>query len=301
MPTVFVVGSSNVDYSVMVDRFPDPGATVLGTGFSQTVGGKGANQAAAAHRAGAEVVFVTKVGADAQGEMIIQRLREAGLAPNWILRDPIHESGVALILVERTGRNQIAVAPGGNQALTAQDVRHALSHMQHGDLLLVQLEVPLATAQAALQMGKARGATTILNPAPAQALSDEVLRLVDVLIPNETEATALTDCTDVEAAARALFARGVSTVIVTLGEQGALLCERAGIHRISAYPVHAVDTTGAGDAFCGALACGLAEGWTLERSMEFANAAGALTTMKPGALDALPTREEILRLQRSRP
>lgn len=301
MPTVFVIGSSNIDYSVVVDRLPDPGATVQGTGFSQSIGGKGANQAVAASRAGAEVVFVTKVGSDAQGELITQRLRESGLSPTWLLRDPIRESGVALILVERTGRNLIVVAPGSNQMLTPREVRQALSAMKAEDVLLAQLEVPLTTVQSGLEMAKARGATTMLNPAPAQPLSRELLGQVDLLIPNETEAAALTGCEDVTAAAQALRAQGVRTVIITLGERGALLCEAGGSRQIEPYSVQSVDSTGAGDAFCGALACGLAEAWPLARSIAFANAAGALATMKRGALDALPTREEILRLQRSRP
>lgn len=297
MPRVFVVGSSNIDYSMVVDRLPDPGATVPGTGFTQSVGGKGANQAVAAYRAGADVVFVTKVGTDPQGDLIASRLRESGLSPTWLLRDPIHESGVALILVERSGRNQIAVAPGANHALTAQEVQRALHVMTQDDLLLMQLEVPLNTVRAGLETAKGRGATTVLNPAPAQPLPRDLLVLVDVLIPNEIEAMALAGCGNIEAAGQALVGHGSRTVIVTLGDQGALLCGTGGFRRFAPYPVRPIDTTGAGDAFCGALACGLAEGWPLHRAIRFANAAGALATTKRGALESLPLRAEMIRLQ----
>ncbi len=297
MPTVFVVGSSNLDYSVVVEHLPDPGATVPGAGFTQSVGGKGANQAVAAYRAGADVVFVTKVGMDPQGDLITSHLRESGLSPTWLLRDPIRESGVALILVERTGRNQIVVAPGSNHALTPQEVQRALSVMTGDDLLLIQLEISLSTVRAALEAAKGRGARTVLNPAPAQPFAQDLLAMVDVLVPNETETTALTGCTDMEEAGRLLVGQGPKTVIVTLGDRGALLCQATGCRWIAPYPVQAVDSTAAGDAFCGALACGLAEGWSLDRTIRFANAAGALTTTKRGALESLPLRAEMIRLQ----
>ncbi|MGH7235830.1 MAG: ribokinase, partial [Nitrospiraceae bacterium] len=255
MPKVMVVGSANVDFTVNVDRLPAPGETVLGQDFYQSLGGKGANQAVAALRAGATVTFLAKLGADAHGQHLGLHLAFLGLPRESLLKDPNRPTGVALIMVDRMGRNLIAVAPGSNQAITVEDVQRASRPISEAAVLLVQLEVPLPTVAEALRIAKQHGVTTILNPAPAQPLSRDVLTLVDVLTPNESEAQALTGLTDAAAAARALVEAGARAVVVTLAERGALLTQTDRTCEFPAYAVKAVDATAAGDAFNGALAC----------------------------------------------
>ena len=216
MPKVMVIGSANVDFTVNVDRLPSPGETVLGQDFFQSLGGKGANQAVAALRAGATVTFLAKLGADAHGQHLELHLAFLGLPRESLLKDPSRPTGVALIMVDRMGRNLIAVAPGSNQAITVEDVQRASRPISEAAVLLVQLEVPLPAVAEALRIAKKHGVTTILNPAPAQLLSRDVLMLVDVLTPNESEAQALTGLTDAGAAARALVEQGVRAVVVTL-------------------------------------------------------------------------------------
>lgn len=298
MPKVIVVGSANIDFTVTVDHLPAAGETVIGKDFSQSFGGKGANQAVAAHRAGADVVFLTKLGCDANGQLIKQYLMSEGLPPEGLLHHPSRHTGVALILVDHTGQNVIAVAPGSNQTLDADDVRRYASLFADRSVLLAQLETSPEAVAEALAIAKAHRVTTILNPAPATPLPSDLLKLVDVLTPNEGEAQALTGRIDPAEAARALIRQGARFVVVTLAERGALLENRQGTRLFPAYPAHAVDTTAAGDAFNGALACALAEGRSLASAITFANAAGALTTTKRGAQDALPPRTEIERLLR---
>jgi ribokinase len=293
MPDVLVIGSSNLDLTVRLDRLPVVGETVSGGEFYQSFGGKGANQAIAAHRAGAEVLFVTKLGADANGRVIAQHLVEQGIPAVGLRQDRRAPTGVALIVVDTHGRNMIAVAPGSNRLLTADDIReHALA-FEEAKVLLVQLEVPRPAVAQALTLAKAKGMTTIVNPAPAQPLPDTVLKLVDILTPNETEVTALTGQTGREAAARDLLARGVREVVVTLGEQGALWVNAGRMRAIPPFKVQPVDSTAAGDAFNGALAAALAEGQPFDRALRFASAAGALSVTKRGAQDSLPDRREI--------
>ena len=293
MPNVLVIGSSNLDLTVRLDRLPRVGETVSGGEFYQSFGGKGANQAIAAHRAGAGVVFVTKLGADANGQVIAQHLVEQGIPHIGLRQDRRAPTGVALIVVDTHGRNMIAVAPGSNRLLTAEEIReHALA-FEEAKVLLVQLEVPLPAVTQALALAKAKGMTTIVNPAPAQSLPDTALKLIDVLTPNETEAIALTGQTGMEEAARDLLARGAHDVVVTLGEQGALWVSAAGTREIPPFKVQSVDSTAAGDAFNGVLAAVLAESQPLDRALRFASAAGALAVTKRGAQDSLPGRREI--------
>ncbi len=296
MSKVIVVGSANLDFTVAVDRLPKPGETVLGGEFSRSFGGKGANQAVAAKRAGADVVLLAKLGNDPNGWLIEQHLLSVGLPKEGLLQDPARPTGVALIVVDRTGQNQIAVAPGSNRSLSVDDVRQATSLITGANVLLVQLEVPLDTVIEALKIAKAHGLTTILNPAPAVPLSTDVLKLVDVLTPNEGEAQLLSGQTDPDEAARVVLYKGARSVVVTLGERGALLRDAETHRAFPAFSVHAVDTTGAGDAFSGALACALAEGQAMEDAVVFADAAGALTTTQRGAQESLPTRADIERL-----
>jgi ribokinase len=306
MPKVVVIGSANVDLTVRLERLPQMGETVSGGEFYSSFGGKGANQAVAAHHAGADVRFLAKVGCDHNGEAIIGHLESLGLTSAGILRDESRHSGVALIMVDRTGNNAIAVASGSNWNLTEGEIRRGESHISWGEVLLTQLEIPLPTVKQALRLAKARGLVTVLNPAPAHPLPEEVLSLVDILTPNETEAGSLTgiDVGNVDEAARAagkLLESGVAQVIVTLGKDGCCWVRKDGAQSFPSFPVVAVDSTAAGDAFNGALACTVAEGRPMEEAIRFGSAAGAIAVTRKGAQDSLPTRDEILDLlERSR-
>jgi len=298
MPKVAVIGSANVDLTIRVDRLPQLGETVSGGEFYTSFGGKGANQAVAAHKAGAEVRFLAKVGCDQNGEAIIKNLEALGLTSDGILTDESRHSGVALIMVDRMGNNTIAVAPGSNRNLTEEDIHRAESDISWGEVLLIQLEVPMPTVKEALRLAKAHGLRTILNPAPARRLPEEIVALVDILTPNEIEAGTLTgdmaeDLNEATRAASKLLESGAGHVIITLGERGACWVQRDRVQAFPAFPVAAVDSTAAGDAFNGALALALAEERPMQEAISFANAAGALTVTKKGAQDSLPTREEI--------
>jgi len=310
MPTVVVIGSANLDLTVAVERLPREGETVLGGELLLANGGKGANQAVAALRAGAEVRLLANLGRDAFGDRICRDLVAAGLPGEGLLREESAPTGVALVVVDRQGRNQIAVAPGSNHSLLPGMIDENATFLSAGAVMLLQLEIPIATVERSLQFAKARGMTTILNPAPAGDLPEGLLRHVDVLTPNETEAETLTgiavsDPNSAEAAAKTLLTRGPRGVIVTLGAQGALLCAGSIVRHLPAFGVEVIDTTAAGDAFNGALAAALAapEGLDILRNARslvaaarFANAAGALTTTKRGAQVSLPTKDEILGL-----
>ena len=300
MPMVLVVGSSNIDLVASVDRLPNRGETVLGYHFAQSFGGKGANQAVAAARAGGDVTFLSMLGADANGLLIEQHLATQGLSRPVLLRDAEAPTGVAMILVDHNGENQIVVVPGSNGRLTPAAVRQHRELMVGVRVLLVQMEIPLETVREALSLAKAHGLTTILNPAPAAPLPSDLLRLVDVLTPNETEAHALTGKVDPAEAARILTGRGVGTVVVTCGAAGALMINGHEATRIPGYVVESIDSTGAGDAFNGVLACAMAEGASITSAIERANAAGALATRGRGAQESLPTKDDIERLCRSK-
>jgi ribokinase len=295
---VVVIGSANMDLTVRLKRLPRLGETVSGGEFYTSFGGKGANQAVAAHLAGAEVRFLAKVGCDENGEAIIKHLEVLGLTSEGILRDENHHSGIALIMVDRTGNNAIAVAPGSNRNVTEEDIRRAESHISWGEVLLAQLEIPLLTVKEALRLAKAHGLMTVLNPAPAHSLPDEVLSLADIITPNEMEAGALTgiNVDNVDEAMRAagkLLKSGPMHVIVTLGEEGCCWVRKDCAQTFPAFPVGAVDTTAAGDAFNGALACAVAEGRPMQEAIRFGSAAGAITVTRKGAQASLPTRDEI--------
>jgi ribokinase len=283
-----------VDLTVSVDHLPKPGETVLGRDFYQSVGGKGANQAVAAKKAGADVFFLTKLGNDANGKLAYRWLMAQGLPKAGLLSDPRTPTGVAVIVVDQQGNNQIAVAPGSNSAFAIkQEIRPASRLIAGGTIVLVQLELPLPVVTEVLALAKENKVKTILNPAPAVPLSSDVLTLVDILTPNEQEAQVLAGQKDVEEAARILVAKGARTVIVTLGARGALVADSGPLRHTPPFTVQAVDSTGAGDAFNGALACALAEREPMTKAVVFASAAGALTTTKRGAQDSLPTRAEI--------
>ncbi len=301
MSKVVVIGSANMDLTVRLERLPQLGETVPGGEFYASFGGKGANQAVAAHKAGADVKFLAKVGCDQNGEAIIKHLEALGLTSEGILRDESHHSGVALIMVDRMGNNAIGVAAGSNWNLTGEDVRSAEAYISWGQVLLIQLETPLLAVKEALQLAKAHGLLTILNPAPAHPLPEEVLSLADILTPNEMEVGSLTGITventdQATRAARRLLESGAKQVIVTLGKEGCCWVRKDRAQTFPSFPVAAVDSTAAGDAFNGALACEVGEGRPLQEAIRFGSAAGAIAVTRKGAQDSLPTRDEILNL-----
>ena len=298
---IVVVGSSNTDMVVRVPSLPQPGETVIGGTFFTAHGGKGANQAVAAARAGGSVTFVACVGDDALGDETLGALAADGIALDLVRRVADTRSGVALILVDERGENCIAVAPGANAALSPDQVDACAKQLSADDVLLVQLETPIGSVVAAASAAADAGACVILNPAPARELSRELLGLVSVLTPNEAEAARLSgvpigDAEGLDAAATALLHRGVGAVVITLGAGGAYVATRALRETIPAYAVDVRDTTGAGDVFNGALAVALAERMRLVDAVRFANAAAAISVTRDGAQPAAPQRAEILEL-----
>jgi ribokinase len=297
-PHILVIGSANVDFTVQVPRLPQVGETVSGGDFRVSYGGKGANQALAAHLAGAPVWLIARLGRDQNGESLYRHLTAAGLSPQGLWRDDEVPSGVALIMVDSEGRNLIATAAGSNRRLSVADIQGFESSAFNGPIFLTQLETPLEIVEYGLRRARDAGMTTILNPAPAQPLSADFLALAHLLTPNETEASLLsgvtvTDLDTAQQAGERLLAMGCRTVIITLGGQGALLVRSGEVQHFPAFAVTSVDTTAAGDAFNGVLAAALFEGRALEQAIVLANAAGALCVTKRGAQEALPTRQEI--------
>ena len=300
MPRVCVIGSSNLDFTVAVPWLPRPGETVSGGELVVSPGGKGANQAVAARRLGAEVRLVTLLGTDLMGDRVHAALVSAGLPPDGLLRTDEAPTGVALIAVDPAGGNQIAVAPGANHRLGPERVARHAGMLAWADVVLLQLETPIETVRWALREARRLGKRTVLNPAPARVLPlpPDLFPLVDYLTPNETEAALLAgrDVAGVagaEAAGRWLVAQGVGRAVVTLGEEGAWLASAdCGVH-VPAFPVAAIDTVGAGDAFNGALATLLAASATAVEAVTVANAAGGLACTRRGAVDAIPSRAEV--------
>lgn len=298
---IVVVGSSNTDMVVRVSRLPSPGETVLGSRFDVVAGGKGANQAVAAARAGGRVSFIGRVGHDAFGERAVEGLIAHGIDVKGIVRDPQSPSGVALIVVSQEGENSIAVAPGANGRLTSRDVERCTKIFSGAAVVLLQLETPLASVSTAARLARASGAQIILNPAPAAKLPLSLLKNVSILTPNESEAERLTGIrvTDDRSARRAahrLHAMGVESIVLTLGQRGAFVYSPSLIARVPGFRVEAIDTTAAGDVFNGALAVGLAEGKSLRAAIRFAHAAAALSVTKRGAQPSAPSRTQILRM-----
>jgi ribokinase len=286
---VLVVGSANLDYTISAERLPQPGETVSGGTLLINHGGKGANQAVAARRLGAEVRFIGCVGDDPAGVAIRTQLVAEGIDVAGLFATAAAATGTALIVVDAAGRNQITVAPGANHCLDVDMLATRIADLAWPQVLLCQFETPMATVAWALREARAAGAITVLNPAPIRPVPDEIWPLVDYLTPNLGEAERLTGgLADPQAAARALLDRGVGTVIVTLGERGALACTGDTVLRVPAPEVIAVDTTGAGDAFNGALAVACAEGRPLADAVRLANATGALACTRRGARGALP-------------
>jgi ribokinase len=294
---IVVVGSSNTDMILKLDRIPRPGETILGGEFVTAAGGKGANQAVAAARAGGAVTFVARVGQDMFGERAIAGFVEDGINVDHVQYDQA-PSGVALIFVSVDGENSIGVASGANGNLSPADVKKAEKVFAAADVVVMQLETPLDTVQAAAELADANGAIVILNPAPAQPLPNELLNKISILTPNETEAELLTGVTVTDQAscyraADILLGKGIETVIITLGSRGAFVAAAAGRELVPGFTVEPVDTTAAGDTFNGALAVALADGMQMIDAVRFANAAAAISVTRMGAQPSAPLREEI--------
>jgi ribokinase len=300
MARILVVGSANVDFTIAAPRLPTPGETVTDGTLLVNHGGKGANQAVAARRLGADVRLIACVGRDASGAAIRAALAGEGIGVDGVAETETAATGTALIVVDSAGRNQITVAPGANRALTVNDVRGRVADFTWAEVVVCQLEIPLACVAAALTLAREHGATTVLNPAPVPSTQVDVLPLVDYLTPNAGEAERLSGIVvrapgDAARAAQVLRDAGVRTVIVTLGEEGAW-AQGAETQRVPAFAVQAVDTTAAGDAFNAGLAVALAEGRMLREALTFASATAALTCTRRGAQASLPVRAEVERL-----
>jgi len=295
---VLVVGSSNTDMIIRVPRIPRPGETILGGEFTMAGGGKGANQAVAAARAGGRVTLVARVGDDVFGERALAGFVADGIDTRFVLRTSGAASGVALIDVDDRGENSISVASGANALLSAADVESAAEAFAAADIVLVQLESPIETVEAAVRKAGEKGVPVILNPAPARPLDEDLLSLVSVLTPNESEAELLSglavrDADGVQRAAARLRARGAASVVITLGERGAYASSPEFEGLVPAFKVDPVDTTAAGDVFNGALAVALAERLPLTEALRFAQAAAAISVTRPGAQPSAPSRAEI--------
>jgi len=290
---IVVIGSVNTDLVIRGPRIPSPGETVSGGSFLRAQGGKGANQAVAAARAGADVIFVARIGDDELGEAAIASLVDECVDVVHITRDRDQPTGVALIMVDKAGENAISVAPGANARLSVDNVEAARTAIETADVLLMQLETPIPAVERAAAIASAAGTKVILNPAPARLLGVSLLSDVDVLTPNEGESSFLTGEVEPGAAAARLRDSGVKTVVVTLGPRGALVHSGEGELSVAGFPVTATDSTAAGDAFNGFLAVSLAEGLDLTQAVPRACAAGALATTVPGARPSLPFRESV--------
>jgi len=290
---ILVVGSLNMDLVVTAPRHPQIGETILGGKFATFPGGKGANQAVAAARMGADVHMIGCVGKDGFGEDLVKTAAQDGIDTRAILSDPKEATGIALITVDADGRNTIVVASGANLALTPAHLRAAEGVFGTADVLVVQLESPIETVTEAIRLAAARKMQVILNPAPAQALGADLLKLVDYFIPNEREALQVAGVENLETAIQKLMDMGVRNLIITLGEEGVLIVTPENRQKIPAYRVKAVDTVAAGDAFVGAFATGLAEGMSPDEAARLGNAAAAISVTRPGAQPSLPKRTEV--------
>ena len=297
MNKIVVIGSSNTDMVVRSERLPRPGERVIGGGFMMAGGGKGANQAVAVARMGHRVLFAAAVGNDMFGDAAVAAYKRFGIDTTYIARKDT-PSGVALIMVDGAGQNSISVALGANNTLTVEDVMPALEQVESGDIVLLQLEIPMETVDACVAVAAAKGARVVLNPAPAAVVSEHTLSKLYLITPNQTEAQTLTgvDVTDeatAQLAAQVLVSHGVERVVITMGSAGAYLYEEGKGVLIPACKVSAVDTTAAGDVYNGALCAALAEGQSLQDALKFATKASAISVTRVGAQPSVPTREEV--------
>lgn len=300
MNKVTVVGSLNVDTTMKIKRMPLPGETIAAMGKSSAAGGKGANQAVSAARSGAQTSFVGEVGKDNGGQMMLKDLQDNGIDVSGIRENDQVGTGSAAILLDENGQNSILVYGGANQQLSVEDVEAAKKQIVSADFVVAQFETPQAATLRAFQLAKENGVTTILNPAPAQKIDPAVLKLTDLIIPNETESSALTeiiitDETSMLMSAAKFAQMGVRNLIITVGAKGAFYCTQDGYNFIPAFKVDAVDTTAAGDTFIGALSSQLKPDMSnIEKALVYAQRASSLAVQKMGALPSIPTKDQII-------
>ena len=298
MKKIIVIGSSNVDMVVRTSHLPAPGETILGGEFFMNQGGKGANQAVAIKRLGGNLIFMAKLGNDVLGRQSVGYFKKEGIDTRYIALDEDSASGVALISVDDHAENSIVVASGANMLLNEQDVDKMLEEMCEGDILLMQLEIPLQTVEYAARKAFGKGVKVVLNSAPARSLPKELFRHLYMVTPNRIEAEMLTGIkiandADVEKVAEEICAMGVKNVIITLGSKGCLIREEGVSYRIDAFKVAPVDTTAAGDTFNGALCVGLSEGMDLKQAAVMASKASSIAVTRMGAQSSIPYREEL--------
>ena len=296
-PVVLVLGSVNMDI-VTVSRFPEPGETITSDDFFTAPGGKGANQAVAAARLGADTKMIGRVGGDIFGADLLKSLSSSGVDVSHVLRDEEHSSGLAIINVDPSGQNWIIIVPGANGANGQREVETVQESLVGASALLMQFEIPMEVSLEAARLARARGVRVVLDPAPARPIPSEFYAYVDYLTPNETEAAAIVgfpveDAPSAERAAQELLGRGVGCVVIKMGSQGAFYATKDASEFLPAFQVEAVDTVAAGDAFNAGLAVALADGKGLRDAVRWGMAAGAIAVTRPGAQQAMPSRQEV--------
>ncbi len=295
---IVVVGSFNADITALTPKFPVGGETIMGRSLNFGAGGKGTNQAVSAAKNGAEVVMVSKIGTDVLSDIARKTYTESGIDSSYVVETSEYPTGSAVIEVsEESGENKIIVIPGANNYLTADDVRKASEKISQCDVVLTQLETSPESIEAALELSSEYGKITVLNPAPYSAIPEKWFKLVDYFIPNETETEYFTgvkvsDEYSAKEAAKVLMGKGVKNVIITMGKKGAFFCNERESFVVPSTSSKAVDTTGAGDCFCGAFCTALAEGKSVKDAILFANCAAGISVIRMGASSSMPTREE---------
>ena len=302
MKKIVVIGSLNMDLVVNTKYMPKIGETIIGLDFKQIHGGKGANQAVAIARLGGNVSMIGKVGNDNFGENLLEALKEDKVESNHIMKENVSATGIALITVDEEANNSIVVIPGANYKVTKEEINEKLELIGEVNVMLTQLEIPIDVVKYSLKRAKEKGIYTILNPAPAQLLDDEIIAHVDLLVPNETELQILSGIEiqneeDLLAACSKLIKKGVKELIVTLGDKGSIYFTENDYKKFIAYKIKAVDTTAAGDSFVGAIAVALTNNFEIEKAIDFASKVGALTVSKHGAQSSLPFLQEVMNFE----
>jgi len=302
MKKIVVIGSLNMDLVANTKHMPKIGETIIGLDFKQIHGGKGANQAVAIARLGGNVSMIGKVGNDNFGENLLKALTEDKVETNHIMKENVSSTGIALITVDEKANNTIIVIPGANYKVTQEEIHEKLELIGEVDVLVTQLEIPIDVVKYSLRRAKDKGVFTILNPAPAQLLDDEIISSVDLLIPNETELQILSGIEiqseeELLEACSKLIKKGVKELIVTLGDKGSIYFTENEYKKFTAYKANAVDTTAAGDSFVAAIAVGLTNNFKIEKAIDFASKVGALTVSKHGAQSSLPFLQEVMNFE----
>lgn len=298
MSRITVVGSFSMDLTVTMDHFPKEGQTIIGKKMLKNPGGKGANQCIACARLGGDVEMIGMLGDDENGRIIKELFVSEGVNVSHVLTTSLEPTTIALIEIDASAQNKIVVVPAANFVYSVEDLRQVKDVIANTEMVVAQLEMRLDVMEELAKMCEELHVPMILNPAPAVPLSDELLSRVTYLTPNETELSVITGhpvdtLDDIKAAAQMLLDRGVKHVVATLGDKGALLADASGMNVIPGYQVCAVDTVAAGDSFNGALAKALVDGKTLEEAIRLANAVGAITVTRHGAVPSLPAKEEV--------